>query len=131
MKIHSLSAIWTMLLVFALLVVGQLCFADSTVPSAPTNVQAMAGDGQATVSFAAPMDDGGSPIISYIVISGPGVATVRAIGQSSPIIVTGLTNGTTYNFVVMATNSAGTSDASDLSNDVTPVGTPVETSQWQ
>jgi len=56
--------------------------------------------------------------ITYKVISSPGVFT--AIGTTSPITTTGLTNGTTYTFTVTATNSFGTGAASVSSNTVTP-----------
>jgi hypothetical protein len=41
-------------------------------------------------------------------------------GTSSPIVVTGLTNGQAYTFTVTATNSAGTGPASAASNSITP-----------
>lgn len=89
-----------------------------TVPDAPTGVAATAGNTEATVSFAAPASNGGSPITSYTVTSSPG--GIAKTGASSPIIVTGLNNGTTYTFTVAATNVAGTSLASSPSNSVTP-----------
>ena len=64
--------------------------------------------------------NGGSPITSYTVTSSPGGKT--ATGASSPITVTGLTNGTAYTFTVTATNALGTGPASSPSNSVTPVG---------
>ncbi|MDM8162154.1 fibronectin type III domain-containing protein, partial [Labilibaculum sp. K2S] len=88
------------------------------VPDAPTAVSAVAGNAQATVSFAAPADEGDSPITSYTVISNP--ASIAATGPSSPITVTGLTNFTTYTFTVTATNNEGTSAASTASTPVTP-----------
>jgi hypothetical protein len=87
-------------------------------PGAPTAVSATAGNTQATVSFTAPASNGGSNITSYAVTSSPGTKT--GTGTASPIIVTGLTNGTSYTFTVTATNSAGTSTSSMPSNAVTP-----------
>ncbi|EGL16484.1 MULTISPECIES: S-layer homology domain-containing protein [unclassified Paenibacillus] len=88
-----------------------------TVPSAPTNVTATAGDGQAVVSFTAP-SDGGNAITGYEVTVSPGNKVVS--GMASPITVTGLTNGTAYTFTVKAFNAAGDGAASASSNAVTP-----------
>ncbi|WP_372632906.1 S-layer homology domain-containing protein [Cohnella sp.] len=87
-------------------------------PGAPKNVTAIAGNGEATVSFTPPANNGGSAITGYKVISEPGGIT--ATGTTSPITVTGLTNDTTYTFKVVATNSAGDSPASAPSASVTP-----------
>ena len=92
-----------------------------TVPGVPTNVAATAGNNQATVTFEAPISDGGSPITGYTVTSSAGDTQS---GTSSPIIVTGLVNGTAYTFTVTATNAIGTSTASAASNSVTPVTVP-------
>lgn len=89
-----------------------------TVPGAPLNVTAAAGDKNAVVSFNPPMNNGGSSILSYIVTSSPG--GVVSSGSSSPITVTGLTNGVSYTFTVKAVNSAGTGPASAPSAPVTP-----------
>jgi regulation of enolase protein 1 (concanavalin A-like superfamily) len=89
-----------------------------TVPGAPVNVMAAAGDGQAAISFAAPSDNGGSPVTEYIVTSNPGGITARGTGTS--IIVAGLSNGTAYTFTVRAVNAAGSSMESAASNTVTP-----------
>jgi len=94
----------------------------ATVPGAPTSVSATRGDGQASVSFAAPSSDGGAAISSYTVTASPGGAT--ASGSGSPITVSGLTNGTSYTFTVTATNSVGTSSPSSASGAVTPAGLP-------
>jgi uncharacterized protein (TIGR02145 family) len=98
--------------------------ASSTVPGAPTIGTATAGNAQATVTFTAPVSDGGSAITGYTVTSSPGGLT--GTGTASPIIVTGLTNETAYTFTVTATNAIGISVASSASNSVTPV-TPVST----
>jgi subtilase family serine protease len=95
---------------------------QAAVPGAPTNVSAVAGNAQATVSFTAPASNGGSAISSYTVTSNPG--GIKAAGASSPIRVTGLTNGTSYTFTVTATNATGTGPASSPSNSVTPATVP-------
>jgi trimeric autotransporter adhesin len=89
-----------------------------TAPDAPTSVTAAGGNSQAVVSFTAPADNGGSAITSYTVTSSPG--NITASGASSPITVTGLTNGVEYTFTVTATNAIGTSSASSVSNAITP-----------
>jgi len=90
-----------------------------TVPDPPTGVSASAGNAQATVSFSAPANNGGAAITSYTATSSPGGFT--ASGSSSPLTVTGLTNGTSYTFTVYATNSVGNSSNSSPSSSVTPV----------
>lgn len=93
-----------------------------TVPDAPTIGAATAGNQQAIVTFSAPADNGGDDITSYTVTSNPG--SITASGASSPITVTGLTNGVEYTFTVTATNGIGTSSPSSASNAVTPAVPP-------
>jgi hypothetical protein len=45
---------------------------------------------------------------------------MTATGAASPITITGLTNGTSYTFTVVATNAAGNSLPSPASSSVTP-----------
>jgi hypothetical protein len=92
--------------------------ASLTAPGAPTNVVATPGNGQAVVTFDAPASTGGTPILSYTVTASPGGLT--ATGSSSPIILTGLTNNTSYTFTVEATNAAGTGPDSSPSAPVVP-----------
>ena len=90
------------------------------VAGAPVMGQAMAGTAQATVSFSPPLPDGCSgAIVGYTVTATPGGIT--ASGDSSPITVTGLTNGTAYTFTVTAVNAVGSGPASAASNSVTPM----------
>ncbi len=91
---------------------------SKTVPGAPTNVTATAGNGQATVHFTAPEDNGGSAITGYIVTSSPG--NIAVTGTGTTIAVTGLRNGTAYTFTVKAVNIAGNGAASTASNTVMP-----------
>ena len=92
--------------------------APIVVPGAPTIGTATAGNAQATVSFTAPASNGGSVITAYTVTSSPAASRERC--RASPLIVTGLTNGTAYTFTVKATNAVGTGAASAASNAVTP-----------
>lgn len=94
-----------------------------TAPGAPTIGAATGGDTSASVTFTAPASDGGSAITGYTVTSSPGGLT--ATGASSPLTVTGLTNGTAYTFSVTATNAIGTSAASAASNSVTPAAAAI------
>lgn len=90
----------------------------AVTPGAPTIGTATAGNSQASVTFTAPANNGGSSITGYTVTSNPGGLT--GSGSSSPITVTGLTNGIAYTFTVTATNGAGTGGASAASNAITP-----------
>ena len=90
----------------------------TAVPGAPTAVVATAGNASASVVFVAPTNNGGSTITGYTVRSNPG--NITATGATSPINVTGLTNGTAYTFTVVATNAVGNSIASAASTAVTP-----------
>jgi len=88
-----------------------------SVPGAPTDVSATAGDGSAEVSFTAPADDGGAAITAYIATSSPGALSGSC--SVSPCSVRGLANGTTYTFTVRAENDWGQGPESVPSNAVT------------
>ena len=97
-------------------------------PGAPTNVNATAADASATVSWIAPLKDGGSAITRYVVVTFIGnVPTSNVVSIPAPATtanITGLTNGTTYNFVVHAVNAIGDGGPSIPSNTVTPAAAP-------
>ncbi len=88
-------------------------------PGIPSGVVVAPADGGAVVSWVAPAD-GGAPISGYTVTASPGGATASAPGVARSATVTGLTNGTTYRFTVVATNRAGAGPPSAVSNAVTP-----------
>ncbi|GAB2519650.1 hypothetical protein GCM10027032_00580 [Simplicispira piscis] len=96
---------------------------NPVAPGAPTIGTAIAGDTQASIAFVAPSNNGGSAITSYTVtVNPPDVPPVH--GASSPIVVTGLTNGQAYTFTVTATNAVPlTGGASAASNSITPKAT--------
>lgn len=90
-------------------------------PFPPTLVTATSNENQqSTVSFSG-QNENGSTITSYTVTSSPGGITQS--GTSSPIIIKGLTNGTSYTFTVTVTNSNGTS-VSGNSNSIIPSSKP-------
>lgn len=87
-------------------------------PDAPTIGTATGGDTSASVSFTPPANVGGSAISAYYAVSNPGQITASA--ASSPVSVTGLTNGTSYTFAVWALNTYGPGPFSAASGSVSP-----------
>jgi hypothetical protein len=87
----------------------------ASVPGAPIGLTATAGDASATLSFSAPASNGGAAITGYRASCGAGGSSRTATGTSSPIVVSGLLNDTTYTCLVAASNSAGTGEAASVS----------------
>jgi hypothetical protein len=92
-----------------------------SVPGAPTIGTATAtAYNQATVTYTAPASNGGTAITSYTAVSSPGgfTGSVSQAG-SGTITVNGLSESTSYTFIVYATNSVGNSSNSSSSNSIT------------
>jgi len=86
-----------------------------TVPSAPRNLVARAGDGYVNLSWEVPVDDGGSPITGYWIYRGtsPGNETfLTTVGNVLTYNDTGLTNGQRYYYRVSALNGVGEGELS-------------------
>lgn len=94
------------------------------VATAPLNVGATAGDGEATVTWDVPASDGGSAITDYQVTVSPSTGVtggaVRLVGVTITYAFDGLTNGTEYTFVVRAVNIFGLGAESAASAAVVP-----------
>jgi len=88
-----------------------------TVPGAPTRLTATPGNSKATLAWTAPVS-GGAPIKGYIIYQGTspdgesGTPVNGSLVTGTSATVTGLTNGTTYFFKVVAINAAGLSPLS-------------------
>ena len=105
----------------------------ATEPTAPQSVVAVAGDTQATLSWAAPASTGGLAVIDYVVeysVQSSGVWSVFSDGVSTSLsaTVTGLVNDTSYSFRVSALNAVNTGVSALASTSITPVTTTTTTS---
>ena len=95
---------------------------ELTTPAAPRGVEAATGVGSATVTWAAPLDDGGTQLLGYEVQVMSGTELVRTLGAIGPDMtsaeVDGLAGETPYRFRVRALNDVGWSEWSDASAEV-------------
>ena len=86
-----------------------------TVPGTPTITSAVGATGQITVNFTAPASNGGSVITGYNYSTDNGTSYTFRASTTSPIVITGLNNGTTYYVKLQAVNIAGSSTATAAS----------------
>lgn len=95
-----------------------------TAPGAPSITAITPGNGQLSVAFTAPSSNGGATITNYqYSVDGSTYTAVSPAQTTSPIVITGLTNGTSYPVTLKAVNSAGAGTASSSVN-ATPRTTP-------
>ena len=85
----------------------------ATRPGAPERLTALGGDGQAELSWSAPVDNGGAPITDYEYrIDGEG-DWISTGSTETTYTVSGLANGAAYVFEVRAVNRVGAGRASN------------------
>ncbi|MBW5449425.1 glycoside hydrolase [Cohnella sp. CFH 77786] len=96
----------------------------STVPAAPTGLNATAGNAQVALSWTA-SSGAASYNVKRATTSGGPYTTVATGVTSTGYTNTGLTNGTTYYYVVSAVNSAGESANSSQASATPTTGTTV------
>jgi hypothetical protein len=94
-------------------VIGVPVAASPSVPGKPRSVTALPGNTQATVSWLAPASNGGAALSDYtvqyrIVGAGSWTTFAHAASTATSIVVTGLVNGSIYEFQVAAVNAQGT-----------------------
>jgi hypothetical protein len=94
----------------------------TTVPQAPsiTGVTDTTAGGTVSLSFTASAT-GGSSITNYKYSTDGTTFTALSPSQTtSPLTISGLTNGTSYTFYIKAVNANGDSTSSSISSSVTP-----------
>ena len=95
---------------------------NAIVPTAPTITVITAGSAQLSVAFTAPSSNGGASITNYeySINNGSSFTAFSPAQTSTPLVISGLTNGTTYDVQIRAVNSTGFGTASNMIQ-----GTPV------
>ena len=82
-----------------------------SVPDAPQNLVATAGNRAVTLRWSAPASDGGSPIENYTIYRGTSASNLAVLisgSKSLSLFDGGVTNGVTYYYAVAAVNAMGT-----------------------
>jgi hypothetical protein len=114
----------------------QLWIIPPAAPPAPTSLTSPSqSSGSAYLTWAAPANDGGSAITDYVVqySSNSGSTwTTFSDGTSTALnaTVTGLTNGTSYQFRVAAVNAIGTGSYSSTTTATPTAGNSLTASGW-
>ncbi len=102
----------------------------NSVPTVPTGLSVTAGNSQATLSWSAPSDNGGSAIGSYGIYRSTVQGSYVLVANTASLIYTdpGLTNGQRYYYAVSAVNPVGEGPRT-VQLSVLPASIPSEP-QW-
>ena len=116
--------------------VGQGIWSDPTTATSPlgapgqvTSLVVAGGNGSASLAWTAPLNDGGRPVVEYVVeYRATGATEWTAVPAAkvsmNAAAVAGLTNGVTYQFRVAARTVFATGDFPDVPLTVTPLPPP-------
>jgi hypothetical protein len=98
----------------------------AAVPGAPSISAITSGDSQLSVAFSAPGSNGGATISNYeySIDDGSNWVTPSPASTASPIVVSGLTNGTAYPVKIRAVNVVGAGTASTAVSGTPVASTP-------
>lgn len=103
-----------------------------SVPSAPMNLVATVVANSISLTWTPPSSNGGAAITGYKIfrgtsVGGEGLAPIDTVGNITSIIDNLVKDGTTYFYVVKATNSAGDSLSSNEASAMVPItgGLPI------
>ncbi len=96
-----------------------------STPSVPVITGITPGNGQLSVAFTAPTLTGGSSITNYeySINGGTSFTACSPTQTTSPIVITGLTNNTSYDIQIRAVNANGSGTAT-ASTSASPASTP-------
>jgi predicted outer membrane repeat protein len=96
---------------------------QAATPGQVNGLTATGGNSSVALSWSAASNDGDSPITDYVIEQNSGSGWVRVVdgvSTATSFTVTGLTNGTSYQFRVSAVNAVGSGVVSAASASVTP-----------
>ncbi len=101
----------------------------ATAPGAPSSLVATPGDGRVNLSWVAPTPVSGAPVTDYIVqYRQTGTSAWTPVDEGSTAttaLITGLTDNVSYDFSVIAVNSAGPGSPSAVTS-TTPIAPPTQ-----
>lgn len=109
---------------------GETLSPEIVPPQPPTNITGTPGNGEITISWLAPVNNGGGVISDYLIQYAVSSSTPNwiiftdSISDLTTATVTGLNAGTLYIFRAAAVNSAGPSDYSDPSPPISTLAIP-------